>query len=245
MSIDLHGTVAVVTGGARRLGKSIGLELARAGCNVVINYRSSAADAETTALAARGIGVRALTVQADVSRADHVARLLDATLSEFGRVDVLVANAGVFRRTPIATLTEADWDDLLNNNLRSAFLCTHRFGLRMRAHGGGAIVTLADVAGLRPWTDYLPYSVAKAGVIALTHALAKELAPSVRVNAVAPGPVLFPEDLDPTVKQREINRTLLRRPGDPQHVADAVLALVRNPYITGVVLPVDGGRLLT
>jgi pteridine reductase len=245
MSVDLHGAVAVVTGGARRLGRAIVLELARAGCHVVINYRSSAADAEETAAAARGSGGRALTVQADVSRSDQVARLLDATLAEFGKADVLVANAGAFRRTPIATLTDADWDDMLDNNLRAAFLCAQRFGLHMRAHGGGAIIALADVAGLRPWIDYLPYSVAKAGVIALTHALARELAPSVRVNAVAPGPMLFPDDFDPAVKQREIDRTLLHRAGDPQHVADAVLALVRNDYLTGVVLPVDGGRALS
>ena len=115
----------------------------------------------------------------------------------------------------------------------------------MREHGGGCIVALADVAGIRPWADYLPYSVAKAGVIALTQGLAKALAPSVRVNAVLPGPVLFPDDFDPAAREREVARTLLKRAGSPRHVADAVLALVRNDYLTGVLLPVDGGRILT
>jgi pteridine reductase len=243
--VELPGRVAVVTGGARRLGASIVLALARASCDVVINYRQSAEDAEATAAAARQAGVRALTVQGNVAQVADVGRLLDTTLSAFGRVDVLVANAGAYRRTPVDTLTVADWDDMLDNNLRTCFLCTHRFGTYMRDHGGGAVIALADVAGLRPWAHYLPYSVAKAGVIALTQGLAKALAPSVRVNAIAPGPVLFPDDYDPTLWEREVARTLLRREGTPQHIADAVLTLARNDYITGVILPVDGGRVLT
>ena len=243
--VDLRGAVAVVTGGARRLGKAIALGLADGGCDVVVNYRRSAAEAAATVTAAEAAGVRAIALQADVTQASQVAGLLDRTLAEFGRVDVLVANAGAFRRTPVDTLTEADWDDMMDDNLRAAFLCAQRFGLHMHAHAGGSVILLADVAGLRPWADYLPYSIAKAGVIALTQGLAKALAPTVRVNAIAPGPVLFPEDFDPTARQREINRTLLRRAGEPQNVADAALALLRNDYITGVVLPVDGGRLLS
>jgi pteridine reductase len=241
----LHGAVAVVTGGARRVGAAIVLALADSGCHVVINYRASAIDAERTAARARNTGVTALTVQANVARAAEVDRLLQRTVAEFGRADILVANAGAFRRTPVDTLTEADWDDMLDNNLRATFLCAHRFGLHMRAHGGGCIVTLADVAALRPWAAYLPYCVAKAGVVALTRGLAKELAPSVRVNAIAPGPILFPEDVDPELRQRELARTLLQREGNPQHIADAVLALIRNDYVTGAVLPVDGGRALS
>ncbi|HVO25209.1 MAG TPA: SDR family oxidoreductase [Candidatus Margulisiibacteriota bacterium] len=242
---DLRGAVAVVTGGARRLGKSIALALAAHGSHVVINYRGSATEAAATAAAARSAGVRALSVCADVTHVADVDRLLEATLVEFGRLDVLVANAGAFERTPLTALTEAQWDAMLTNNLRATSLCAQRFGLHMHAHGGGCIVTLADVAGIRPWVDYLPYSVAKAGIITLTHALAKELAPSVRVNAIAPGPVLFPEDFDPAIRQREIERTLLKREGDPQNIADAALFLIRNDYVTGAVLPVDGGRLLT
>lgn len=241
---NLQGSVAVVTAGARRLGRAIALALAEAGCNVVITYRSSAADADATLVSLRASGVKALAVQADVADAEQVQGVLDRTLAEFGRADILVANAGMFRRTPVSALTEVDWDDMITHNLRTAFLCAHRFGLHMHAHGGGAIVTIADVAGLRPWADHLPYSIAKACVIALTRGLAQELAPSVRVNAVAPGPVLFPEAFDIAAKAREVSRTLLKREGDPADVADAVLALVCNDYITGAVLPVDGGRVL-
>lgn len=244
MSHDLAGKVAVVTGGARRLGRSIVLALAHAQCDVVLSYRHSEEAARDTVEAARTAGVRAVAVEADVARSTDVQRLLDSAIDTFGRADILVANAGAFRRTPLGTLTEADWDEMVDNNLRTAYLCTHRFGLHMRAHGGGVMITLADVAAIRPWADYLPYSIAKAGVVALTQALAKELAPAVRVNAVAPGPVLFPEGYDPALRQREIDRTLLQREGTPANVADAVLALITNEYITGVVLPVDGGRLL-
>jgi len=242
---DCHGQVAVITGGARRLGRSIALALARAGCNVAITYRQSADAAQDTATRARQTGVQALTVQANVADGADVARVLASTVAAYGRIDIVVANAGTFRRTPIANVVEADWDEMIADNLRSAFICAHRFGLHMRAQGGGVIVTLADVAGVRPWADCLPYSIAKACVIALTRALAKELAPQVRVNSIAPGPVLFPDEYDRALRQREIERTLLRRQGQPSNIADAVLTLVCNDYITGAILPVDGGRVLS
>jgi pteridine reductase len=241
---DLQGAVAVVTGGARRLGRAITLALAGAGCDVVVNYRASASAAEDTAAAARQAGVKAVALQGDAAHAPDVDALLGTTLEAFGKADILVANAGAFRRTPLATLSDADWDAMIDDNLRATFLCARRFGTHMQAHGGGVIIALADVAGLRPWTDSLPYSIAKGGIITLTHGLAKALAPHVRVNAIAPGPILFPDDYDPTLRQQEIERTLLQREGHPENIAAAVLALVRNDYITGVVLPVDGGRLL-
>jgi pteridine reductase len=178
-------------------------------------------------------------------RVAEVEALLERTTREFGRVDVLVASAGAFRRTPIERISDGDWDDMIDGNLRSAFFCAQRFGLWMREHAGGAIVTLADVAALRPWIGYLPYSIAKAGVVALTRGLARELAPLVRVNAIAPGPILFPDGFDVEARRREVARTLLQRQGTPRHVADAVVALVTNDYITGAILPVDGGRGLT
>jgi NAD(P)-dependent dehydrogenase (short-subunit alcohol dehydrogenase family) len=132
----------------------------------------------------------------------------------------------------------------MDNNLRAAFLSARAFGLAMRAGNGGVIIMLADTAGTRPWIGYTPYSVAKAGVIALTHALARELAPSVRVNAIAPGPILFPDDYGSEQQRREIDRTLLKRKGEPEDISQAAIALIRNDYITGALLPVDGGRTL-
>lgn len=240
--MDLHDKVAVVTGSARRIGACIARSLARRGAAVVINYRTSATDARETVAAITGAGGRALAIAGDMAVQADVDRLLAQTLDAWGRVDVLVANASTFRRTPIDTLSEADWTDLIDNNLHAARRPAVTLGRHMRAHDGGVILTIADCAAERPWRDYLPYSIAKAGVVALTRGLAKDLAPSVRVNAIAPGPMLFPEDYDEAVRQREIERTLLKRPGTPQHIADAVLALIDIDYITGALLPVDGGR---
>jgi pteridine reductase len=242
--MDLAGAVAVITGGARRLGRQMAVALAEEGADVAINYRTSEADAHETARLVRAAGRRALCVQADAGKGEEVQRLLNATVAELGRADVLIANASTFHRTPIESVREEDWDDLIDNNLRAAFLASQRFGLWMRDHGGGVIIMLADTAGTRPWIDYTPYSVAKAGVIALTRALAKELAPSVRVNAIAPGPMLFPDGFDEEQRRREIERTLLKRQGEPRDISNAAIALIRNDYITGALLPVDGGRSL-
>jgi pteridine reductase len=240
----IESRVAVVTGAARRIGACIAATLARRGAAVVINYRSSTGDAAATVDRIRTAGGRAIAVAGDMSRAEDVDRLFDATLAAFGRVDVLVNNASSFRRTPLETLNDADWDDMIDNNLHAARRPALRFGRWMRDNGGGAIVNLADTAAERPWRGYLPYSVAKAGIVALTRGLARELAPEVRVNAIAPGPIVFPDDFDTAARDREIARTLLRREGDPQNIADAVVALIENDYITGVLLPVDGGRSL-
>jgi len=236
--------VAVVTAAARRLGATTALTLARHGYDVVVHYHHSASDAERCAAKIRESGREALLVQGDLTLTADVDRLLRATLERFGRADVLVANAGAFQRTPLADLDDAAWNAMLDGNLRTAWLCAQRFGLHMQTRGEGCIVALADVAGLRPWAEFLAYNISKAGVATLVQTLAKELAPAVRVNAVAPGPILFPPDFNEEQKKHEIDRTLLLRAGSPQNVADAILALVQNDYITGVILPVDGGRLL-
>lgn len=242
--MKIAGTVAVITGGARRLGRQMALALAQEGADVVVNYLSSEADAQETVRQVEATGRRGLCAHADVSKADEVQRLLDTTLAKLGRADILIANASTFHRTPIESVTEREWNDLIDNNLRAAFMASQRFGLWMREHGGGVVLMLADTAGVRPWLGYTPYSVAKAGVIALTRSLAKELAPSVRVNAIAPGPILFPEGYDEESQRRELDRTLLKRKGEPSDISHAAIALIRNDYITGVLLPVDGGRSL-
>jgi len=242
--LQLANKVAVVTGSAQRIGATIAATLAARGAAVVVNYRYSAADAAATVERISLDGGTALALAGDMANAEDVEALFAATLAAFGRVDILVNNASTFRRTPLESLVEADWTDMLDNNLHAARRPALRFGNWMRAHGAGAIVNIADTAAERPWRGYLPYSIAKAGIVALTRGLAKELAPEVRVNAIAPGPILFPPDYDPAARERELARTLLRREGHPQNIADAVVALVENDYITGVLLPVDGGRSL-
>jgi pteridine reductase len=180
---------------------------------------------------------------ADVRRRSEVARLVQRTRQALGPIDLLVVNAGVFRRTPLEKTAEKDWRFHIETNLEGAFWCAQRVGLEM-ARRGGAIVLIADVAGLRPWPAYLPYSISKAGVVALTQGLAIRLAPRVRVNAVAPGPVLPPEDDSAAEAARAAAQTLLKRLGTAEDVAEAVVYLATAPYVTGVVLPVDGGRHL-
>ena len=243
--MDLRGATALVTGGGHRLGKAIALALANGGANVVVNYHRSRAEAESTAEEVERCGVRALAIQADAAAPADVDRMLDEVRATFGRIDLFVANAGVFRRTPLPAIEAADWRDMMRLNFETLLVPARRIGRDMLEHGGGTIVALADVAAVRPWAEYIPYCVAKSCVVGLVRALAVALAPSVRVNAVAPGPVLFPEGFDPAAREREIARTVLRREGSAGDVAAAVAFLARQDYVTGALLPVDGGRLLT
>lgn len=242
--MELRGSTALITGGAHRLGREITLALARAGVDVAINYHRSADAARATASDAEALGVRALSIAADAADENAVDAMVGQTLAAFGRIDLLVANAGVFRRTPFSTLTRADWDDMMRLNVTTFLVPARRVGRAMRERGRGSIIALGDVAGVRPWAAHLPYSIAKSCVIALVETLAVELAPAVRVNAIAPGPVLFPPDYDPEAARAEIARTLLARGGQASDVGTAACYLAAADYVTGTVLPVDGGRLL-
>lgn len=242
----LKGHAVLVTGAAKRVGRVIALELAKRGARVAVHYRESAAEAERTAAGIRALGTEAITVRADLTREDEVAAMVGGVVARLGSLDGLVNNAAVFFRTPFATVTADDWDRTLDPNLKGVFLCCVHAGRRMQEQAsGGVIVNIADWAGLRPYAGYLPYCVSKAGVIALTQGLARALAPKVRVNAVAPGPVLVPSDL-PEAEAREImEKTPLKRHGSPEDVAAAVAFLMEgSDYMTGVILPVDGGRLI-
>jgi NAD(P)-dependent dehydrogenase (short-subunit alcohol dehydrogenase family) len=236
----------LITGGAHRLGREITLALARAGVDVAINYNRSDVAARATVAEAERLGVRAVAIGADAADERAVDGMVEQVLERFTRLDLLVANAGVFRRTSFATLTESDWSDMMRLNFETLRVPAQRVGRVMHGQGRGSIVALADVGGIRPWSAYLPYCIAKACVIALVEALAVELAPAVRVNAIAaPGPVLFPPGFDASAARSEIERTLLRREGHPRDVAAAVTYLAAADYVTGTLLPVDGGRLLT
>jgi NAD(P)-dependent dehydrogenase (short-subunit alcohol dehydrogenase family) len=166
-------------------------------------------------------------------------------IERFGRIDILVNNASNYYKTPFATLTEEQWDDLVGTNLKGTFLVSKRVGDEMLKMGVGKIINLADWAGLRPYKDFLPYCVAKAGVIALTTGLAKALAPHIQVNAVAPGSVMLPEDASASLREAIVRATPLKRIGAPSDIAQTVVFLVEgSDFITGAIIPVDGGRLL-
>jgi pteridine reductase len=237
--------IAFVTGAARRVGKAIALALADRGAHVVITYNTSATEAQATLREITARGVQGMALQGNITRRDEVNAVVQHVIARFGRIDILVNNASNYYKTPFDTLTEAQWDDLVGTNLKGTFLVSKRVGDEMLKAGAGKIINLADWAGFRPYKDYLPYCVAKAGVIALTKALAKTLAPQIQVNAVAPGPVMLPEDFNDSQREAVVRATPLKRIGSSSDIAQTVLFLVEgSDFITGAIIPVDGGRLI-
>jgi len=251
----LEGQVALVTGAAKRLGRSIALRLAAGGAAVVVNYATSKAEAEAlvreieAAEKAGGADKRAIAVRADVSKRAEVERLLAATEWEFGRLDILVNNAGIFFPVRFEELTDEQWDRILNTNLRSHFLCAQAAAPMMKRQGRGRIINISSLGGLLPWPSYTHYCVSKAGVIMLTRCLARALAPEILVNSVAPGTIRFPgepaaDPLDEVHAQQYVQRVPLHRTGTGEDVAGAVMYLATAEFVTGQVIVVDGGRSL-
>jgi NAD(P)-dependent dehydrogenase (short-subunit alcohol dehydrogenase family) len=237
----LNGQVALVTGGARRIGRSIALRLADEGADVVVNYRNSQAEAESLAGEIRASGRRAATIQADVSHSGEVQNLFGAIEREFGRLDILVNNAGEFFPAKFEDLTEQQWDGIMNVNLKSHFLCAQAAARLIKRGGKGSVVNISSLGGLLPWPAYTHYCVSKAGVIMLTRCLARALAPEIRVNSVAPGTIQFPGE---TPDEEYIRRVPLHRTGTGSEIADAVVYFVNADFVTGQIMAVDGGRTL-
>ncbi|MGA8258737.1 MAG: pteridine reductase [Arenicellales bacterium] len=240
----LQDKVALVTGGAQRLGAVVATRLHEAGMKLVIHYRSSdkAAHALQASLhAKRDASVVLVKGELlDVSKTRHLA---SQCIQAFSRLDVVVNNASLFHPTPLGSVTASEWETIMGVNLRAPFFLVQEAAAELRRNQG-CVVNLVDIYGRVPLKDHIVYSIAKAGLIALTRALARELAPEVRVNAVAPGAILWPEGDDNEVAhQRIISNTPLKRVGSPQDIAEAVLFLVSGAgFTTGQVIPVDGGR---
>jgi pteridine reductase len=237
--------VVLVTGAARRVGAVIAAAFHAEGARVAVHYRNSRADAQ--ALVARLEALRpgsALAFAADLADAEACARLPESVVRAFGRLDVLINNASTFYPTPVGSITPDQFDDLVGSNLRAPLFLTQAAApeLAMRE---GLVLNLADIHGLRPLARHPVYCAAKAALVMLTRSLARELGPAIRVNAIAPGPVLWPEQgSDPALRERIVARTALKRAGTPDDVARAALFFAKDaPFVTGEVLAVDGGRL--
>jgi pteridine reductase len=240
----LAGKTVLITGAAKRVGAEIARMMHARGASLVLHYRSSAEDA--AALAGELNGARpasAVCIECDLLQVAHLPGLITSALAAFGGLDVLINNASTFFPTPVGDITEIDWDDLLGTNLKAPLFLSQAAAPALQARGG-LIINIADIHGMRPLRRYPVYSVAKAGLIMLTKSLARELAPQVRVNAVAPGPVMWPADgLDAALQEKIISRTALKRPGSAAEVARACLYFASEaPYVTGQVIAVDGGR---
>ena len=241
----MQGKTVLITGGARRVGAAICRRLHAAGANLMVHYRSSAGDARLlqAELSQARPGSVAL-IQADLLELAKLPALVAETVATFGRLDGLVNNASSFFPTPVGEITLEHWNDLIGTNLRSPLFLAQAAAAALR-RTQGAIVNITDIHAERPLKSYVVYSVAKAGLSGLTRALARELAPDVRVNAVAPGPILWPEDdaFDELSRQRIISHTPLRREGAPEDIAKAVHFLLADAgYVTGETINVDGGR---
>ena len=238
------GRVALVTGAAKRIGRSIALELAQRGADVVVNYRSSRAEAEQVVAEIVKMGRRSIAVQADVSVRTEVQKMISSVEKEFGRLDILVNNAGMFQHVPFNEITDAQWNGILATNLTSQFLCAQIAAPLLKAAGRGRIINLASLGGLLAWPGYTHYCVSKAGVISLTRCMARALAPEITVNAVAPGTITFEGDAA-ELEADFIRRASLRRTGKGSDIAEAVAFLAESDFMTGQVLVVDGGRSIT
>jgi len=236
---DLAGKVVLVTGGARRIGRGIALRLAREGARVAIHYNTSEDEARRTAEACGG----AMLFRANLERISEIERMFSDLEQSAGSLYGLVNNAARFTRRDPLELTEQDWDSLVDVNLKAVFFCAQQAARRMRRAGEGRIVNISSLGGLRPWADYAHYCSSKAGVIMLTRALAKALAPEITVNSVAPGVIPF-ADIDAEGK-RMIQATPARRGGTPEEIAGAVVYFLKaSNFVTGQVLAVDGGLSL-
>lgn len=245
-SETLDGKVILITGAARRIGARIAQRLHAQGANIILHYRSSRAEADALRQELQRQRADSVAlVNADLQASADLPRLIEDAVAAFGRLDALINNASAFYPTPIGAVSESQWDELLGINLKAPFFLSQAAAAQLRqCHG--SIVNLVDVHAERPLQDHPVYSITKAGLVMMTKALAAELGPQVRVNAVAPGAILWPQnEPDETEKQQILQRTLLKRRGDPDDIAGAVLFLIRDAgYMTGQVLTIDGGRSL-
>ena len=236
----------LITGGSKRVGAEIARIMHATGANLMIHYRSSAKAAralqdELNALRENSVAL----IQADLLDTAVLPSLVSQTLSTFGKLDVLVNNASSFYPTPVGSITEKDWVDLMGSNLKAPMFLAQAAAPELKRQRG-CIVNITDIHADRPMKNYLVYSVAKAGLVGLTKSLARELAPNVRVNGVAPGPIMWPEDnadFDEVSRQRIVSHTMLKRAGNPSDIAHAVRFFIEDaPFVSGQILAVDGGR---
>lgn len=239
-------TVVLVTGGAKRVGAAICRRLHAAGAELAIHYRSSGQEALALQKELNKLRPKsAAAFQADLLDLDALPKLVRKVVGKFGRLDALVNNASTFYATPLAEVDERQWHDLLGTNLRAPLFLAQAAAVELRRHHG-CIVNIADIHAERPMHGHLLYSVAKAGLVALTRALAQEMAPQVRVNAVAPGVIMWPDGPeweDVELRRKIVAHTLLKREGEPDDIAKTVAFLIQDtPYVTGQIVAVDGGR---
>ncbi len=242
--MNIKDSVILITGAAARVGRQIALHLASKGAHIAFSYYLDNEPWQQTLADVKNYGVMGIAVQTEIRSAEQVQHLVAATVETFGRVDVLINNASVWLKSPFLEITEAEWDLAMDVNLKGAFLVSKAVAPLMLQQQGGVILNITDLSAFQVWTEYAHHSASKAGLVALTKSMAVELAPYVRVNAIAPGTVLLPENAPPEKRQWAEQKSLLKRVGDPMDVARMAAFLIENEFTTGAVYFVDGGRSL-
>jgi pteridine reductase len=240
--LPLQNRVALITGSAKRLGRAVALRLAREGADVAIHYRSSEAEARSAVTEIDALGRRNIVISADLTQVSEIRALIEKVADHFGRLDILINSAANFLQTDFAATTEKSWNESLDTNLKAPFFCCQAAAPFLK-QSRGAIVNFADLGAFLAWPGYIPHCISKAGVVMLTKALAKELAPEVRVNAIAPATITMPGD-PPEWEADFVQRAPLHRTGTPDEVADAVMYILAAPFLTGHTLVLDGGCTL-
>jgi NAD(P)-dependent dehydrogenase (short-subunit alcohol dehydrogenase family) len=242
--VDIKDSVILITGGAIRVGRSVALHLAAQGAHIAFSYYLESEPWKETQIAIEALGVTTFVQQLEVRAVEQVKAFVEATVAQFGRIDILINNASVWSKSSFLNITEADWDLALDINLKGPFLLSQAVAPHMVAQNKGLIINITDLSAFQVWPGYTHHAASKAGLVSLTKSLAVELAPAVRVNAIAPGTVLLPDDHTPEKKKWAVENSLLQRVGSPEDVAQLVAYLIENDFTTGAVFFVDGGRSL-
>ena len=242
--MELKNRTVLVTGAGVRLGQAIAVSLGKQGMRVALHYHQSLEGAKETLKLIGGDSNQHGCFQADLRQVSEIELLTQQVEAQMGQIDVLINNAADFLPTPLGEVVESEWDHLISLNLKAPFFLSQLVGTSMLKEGQGKIVNIVDVAAESPWPQFLPYCASKAGLVSLTKGLAKALAPAVQVNAVAPGTMLPPPESSSFSQDLAIERSLLKKIGRPDDIAKAVIYFLENDFVTGTVLPVDGGRML-
>ena len=238
--MNLSGGTALVTGAGHRVGRALAVALGAEKMTVAVHYNAAAGEADETVSLIESAGGKAKTFRADLTHPDAPGQLIRDVVNKLGPLNVLINSAAVMKRQPFGSVTPKGWDETFTLNLRAPFFLAQAAAAEMP--NGGSIVNIADLAAFETWPSYIPHSISKAGIVKMTEGLARVLAPSIRVNAIAPGAVLLPDDWGDKTGERLSDTTPLHRLGDPQDVVEAMLYLLRADYVTGETIVVDGGR---
>ena len=242
--MQIKNSVILITGAATRVGKEIALYFAAKGAHISFSYYLPDEPWEETKREIEEFGVKCLATQVEIRQRSQIEKLVNVTKNTFGKIDVLINNASVWLKTPFLDIVEADWDLSLDVNLKGPFLCSQAVAPIMLEQGAGLIINITDLSAFQVWPGYAHHAASKAGLVALTKSLAYELAPHIRVNAIAPGTVLLPPNAPPEKIQWAEEKSVLKRVGTPQNVAQVMQLMLENDFITGSVYHVDGGRNL-